>query len=58
MVHSSWFPLFDRNPQTFTNIYTADRDAYQKATQTLFRSKDLPSHLILPVLPANSGESK
>jgi putative CocE/NonD family hydrolase len=35
MVHiqSSFFPIVDRNPQTFTNIFTCDEDAFQKATQ-------------------------
>ena len=35
MVHvqSSWFPLIDRNPQTFTNINTCGEEAFIKATQ-------------------------
>jgi putative CocE/NonD family hydrolase len=49
-VHSSWFPAFDRNPQTFTNIYRAKKNEYQKATQKIYRSQKSPSHIVLPVL--------
>jgi predicted acyl esterase len=49
-IQSSWFPAFDRNPQTFTNIYRAKKDDYQKATQKIFRSGGSPSHLVLPVV--------
>jgi putative CocE/NonD family hydrolase len=49
-VQSSWFPLFDRNPQTFTNIYTCDEDAFQKATHRLYFSADYPSNLKISVL--------
>ena len=36
-VQSSWFPLYDRNPQTFVpNIFFAQRSAYRRATQRLF----------------------
>jgi predicted acyl esterase len=49
-VQSSWFPMFDRNPQTFVDIYHAkDRD-YQSATHKVFRSAALTSFLALPVL--------
>jgi hypothetical protein len=53
MVHvqSSWFPLIDRNPQTFVpNINTADASDFRAATMTIFRSRARPSHLALPVL--------
>ncbi len=49
-VHSSWFPLFDRNPQIFTNIYRAQKSDYQKATQRVYRSNQAPSHLVLPIV--------
>ncbi len=49
-VHSSWFPAFDRNPQTFTNIYRAKKNEYQKATQKIYRSQESPSHLVLPII--------
>jgi putative CocE/NonD family hydrolase len=50
-VQSSWFPLVDRNPQTFVDISTAKESDFQKATQRLYRSKELPSRLVLNVLP-------
>jgi putative CocE/NonD family hydrolase len=37
-VQSSWFPLIDRNPQTFCDIYTADEKDFQKATQRVYHS--------------------
>lgn len=49
-IQSSWFPAFDRNPQTFTNIYEAKKADYQKATQKVYRSHELQSHLVLPIL--------
>ena len=51
-VHSTWFPIYDRNPGQFMNIYTADIDDYKKTTQTVIRSKAAPSRVILPVLEA------
>jgi uncharacterized protein len=50
-VQCSWFPLVDRNPQTFVDIYTAKDKDYRKATQRIFRTKELPSRVTLPVLP-------
>ena len=45
-VQSSWFPLYDRNPQTFVpNIMTAPANAYKAATQTIYGSAKYPSHL-------------
>jgi uncharacterized protein len=45
-VQSSWFPLYDRNPQTFVpNIMTAPADSYKAATQTIYGSAQYPSHL-------------
>ena len=49
-VQSSWFPLFDRNPQTFTNIYTCDEDAFQKATHRIFHTSEYPTKLTMSVL--------
>jgi len=53
MVHvqSSWFPAYDRNPQTFVDTYTASPGDYQAATQTVYRSAEHPSRVILGVLP-------
>jgi putative CocE/NonD family hydrolase len=36
-VQSSWFPLVDRNPQTFVDIYNAKRNDFHKATQRVYR---------------------
>jgi uncharacterized protein len=45
-VQSSWFPLYDRNPQTFVpNIMTAAKKAYQRETMTIFGSAKYPSRL-------------
>ena len=49
-VQSSWFPMFDRNPQAFVDIYHAKDADYQKATHTIFRSAQRPSFITLPVL--------
>ncbi len=49
-IQSSWFPLFDRNPQTFTNIYLCGEEAFQKATHRVFRSREHPTHLSFQVL--------
>jgi putative CocE/NonD family hydrolase len=53
-VQSSWFPMFDRNPQTFVDIYHAKDSDYRAATQIVFRSTPLASFVTLPVLPASS----
>jgi predicted acyl esterase len=42
-VQSSWFPLVDRNPQKFVDIYNAKADEFQKATQHVYRSRTAPS---------------
>jgi putative CocE/NonD family hydrolase len=44
-VQSSWFPLVDRNPQTFTDIYNASEEDFQKATQRVYFSEVYPSYL-------------
>jgi predicted acyl esterase len=50
-VQSSWFPLVDRNPQTFVDTYTAKQADFRKATQRVYRSAELPSHLTVLVRP-------
>jgi putative CocE/NonD family hydrolase len=50
-VQSSWFPLVDRNPQTFTDIYTAKESDFRKATQRVYRSKEMASRMIVNVMP-------
>jgi predicted acyl esterase len=49
-VQSTWFPLIDRNPQTFVeNIFLAKASDYRPATHHVFRSQAHPSHIVLPV---------
>jgi putative CocE/NonD family hydrolase len=50
-VQSSWFPLIDRNPQKFVDIYSARDADYQKATQHVYHSHDRPSHVTVLVMP-------
>ena len=50
-VQSSWFPLYDRNPQTFVpNIFLAKPEDYKKATQRVFHSGEHASFIELPVV--------
>jgi putative CocE/NonD family hydrolase len=50
-IHSSWFPLYDRNPQTFVpNIFWAKPADYQKATQRVHHSPEQASYVELPVV--------
>jgi hypothetical protein len=53
MVHvqSSWFPMFDRNPQTFVRIPDATPSDFKAATQKVFHWRDQPSGLAVQVLP-------
>ena len=51
-VQSSWFPLVDRNPQTFVNIPTAKPEDFHKATQRVHRAPNAASSLSVQVLPA------
>ena len=44
-VQSSWFPLVDRNPQKFVNIYECDEDDFQKANIRIYTGKNEPSGL-------------
>jgi putative CocE/NonD family hydrolase len=50
-IQSSWFPLVDRNPQTFVDIYRAQDSDFQKATQRVYRSREMPTRLELLELP-------
>lgn len=50
-VQSTWFPLVDRNPQRFTDIYTAKESDFQKATQRVYRTKQLPSSVTVLAMP-------
>lgn len=51
-IQSTWFPVIDRNPQKFvTSIYKANASDFVSATQRIYCSPDMPSHLVLPVMP-------
>jgi uncharacterized protein len=49
-IQSSWFPLVDRNPQKFVDIYRATDADFQKATQRVYRSGANRSRLSVAVL--------
>ena len=50
-VQSTWFPAIDRNPQKFVpSIYEAKASDYVKATQRVYASPALPSHIVLPIV--------
>lgn len=50
-VQSSWFPVIDRNPQSFVaNIARARPEDFRPATQLIWSTPDHPSHIVLPVM--------
>ena len=52
-VQSTWFPLYDRNPQTFVpNIMTAKPEDYKPATITVYSDPDHESNLLMPLMNA------
>jgi predicted acyl esterase len=54
-VQSTWFPVIDRNPQKFVpSIYQAAATDYVPATQRIFCTPGMPSHLVLPVITHTS----
>ena len=62
-IQSSWFPLYDRNPQTFVpNIFWAKPDDYRKATQRVYHSPSNATFIELPIVeptsPANAVQRK
>lgn len=51
-IQSTWFPVIDRNPQKFVpSIYKASASDFISATQRIYCSAEMPSHLVLPVMP-------
>jgi putative CocE/NonD family hydrolase len=51
-IQSTWFPVIDRNPQKFVpSIYKASAQDFVPATQRVYCSPDLPSHIVVPVMP-------
>lgn len=49
-VQSSWFPMIDRNPQKFVNIYECDDSDFQKATIRILHDGANSSRIVLPIL--------
>ncbi len=50
-IQSTWFPIIDRNPQKFVpSIYLASASDFQPATQRVYCSPALPSHIVLPLI--------
>ena len=50
-VQSTWFPLYDPNPQTYVpNIFEARPEDYRAQTHRIWRTVRFPSHVVLPVL--------
>lgn len=54
-VQSTWFPVIDRNPQKFVDIYHAKENDFQKAVHRIYHSPEFPSYLIMPLM--KPGES-
>ena len=54
-IQSTWFPLADRNPQKFVQIYKAAPSDFQKAVERVYRSSSLPTHIDLPVLVGSAN---
>jgi putative CocE/NonD family hydrolase len=51
-IQSTWFPLYDRNPQTYVpNIFLAPASAYRAQTHRIYRTSTQPSHVEVMVLP-------
>lgn len=57
-IQSSWFPLTDRNPQTFVNIPDAKPSDFVKATERVYRSKSQPSGIEVKVMPPIGEKSE
>lgn len=49
-IQSTWFPLADRNPQQFMNIYTAKPEDFIPCDIKVYHDAEHPSHIVLPVL--------
>jgi putative CocE/NonD family hydrolase len=57
-VQSSWFPLYDRNPQTYVdNIFFARPNDYRKATQRVYSGGTNQSRIDLPITPPQAAEA-
>jgi putative CocE/NonD family hydrolase len=55
-IQSSWFPLYDRNPQTFVNnIFWAKPGDYRKATMRVYHAPSNDTYLDLPLVKKTGG---
>ena len=52
-IQSSWFPLMDRNPQQFMNIYQAKPEDFIKATIRIHHDGQQASKILLPVVTSS-----
>jgi predicted acyl esterase len=50
-AQSTWFPLVDRNPQTFCDIYSAKESDFKKQTHRVYHTAEQPSKVVVRVLP-------
>jgi putative CocE/NonD family hydrolase len=58
-VQSTWFPVIDRNPQTFVpNIFQANEADYRPARQRVYRTSRYPSHVVVPVVSGTESEGR
>jgi len=52
MIQSTWFPLFDRNPQTYVdNIFKASEEDFVKATHRVYHSPEHASYVEVKAIP-------
>ena len=56
-IQSSWFPLVDRNPQTFVDIPNAKPEDFKKAAERVFRRRDAASAVEIMILPQEGQTS-
>ncbi len=58
-VQSTWFPLYDRNPQTFVpNIFHANASDFRAQEHRIWHTARYPSSLSVLVLPVGSGDAR
>jgi putative CocE/NonD family hydrolase len=58
-VQSTWFPLYDRNPQTFVpSIFAAREEDYRAQTHRIWRTGRSASHLVLPTIPGSAARDR
>ena len=55
-VQSTWFPLIDRNPQTYVpNIFEAKDSDFKAATESIHRSAGAATYIDLPIAGSAAG---